>query len=482
MFRPTIACVWLVVAAAGAGCSTTPPESTSSSSVLYEGARLIPGDGGPAIEDSAFLVENDTIARVGRKGEVTSSGATRVDQTGKTVMPTLINSHGHPGFQRGLTYSGENVTRENVMDDLNRAAYFGVAAIQSQGIEPGDVVYQIRDDQEAGKLGGALLHVAGTGIGGVHAGPGSATYAGIGAWVEAPTPEEGVRIVQELAGKRVNSIKIWVDDWAHARARGIARPDQEATRGMKAPVFRAIIQEAHKHGLRVMAHLYYHADAEELVAAGADGLAHLVRDKVMDDALVASIVQHNVYPNANIAGEQRATNASLAPWLEESDPMMKLLRESVPPEVIQRMIDSFKNRDPKRLADARERYDLLARNVAKLNAAGARMMLGADTGTQDNLFGFAEHRELEEMVRAGLTPAQGIVAATSRPAEYMGLKDLGTLTPGKLASFIVLDANPLDDITNTRRISQVYFKGRLLDRAGMRARLTAPGPAPRATK
>ena len=100
-------------------------------------------------------------------------------------------------------------------------------------------------------------------------------------------------------------------------------------------------------------------------------------------------------------------------------------------------------------------------------------MLGADTGTQDNLFGFAAHRELEEMVRAGMTPAQGIVAATSRPAEYMGLQNLGTLAPGKQASFIVLDANPLDDITNTRRIAQVYLKGRLLDRAGMRARLTS---------
>ena len=122
----------------------------------------------------------------------------------------------------------ENVTRENIIDDLNRAAYFGVAAIQSQGIEPGDVMYQIRSEQEAGKLGGALLHIAGTGIGGVNAGPGSATYAGIGAWVEAPTPEEGVRIVQGLAGKGVNAVKIWVDDWAHAgpaalRARRLAR-------------------------------------------------------------------------------------------------------------------------------------------------------------------------------------------------------------------------------------------------------------------
>jgi imidazolonepropionase-like amidohydrolase len=202
-----------------------------------------------------------------------------------------------------------------------------------------------------------------------------------------------------------------------------------------------------------------------------------VRDKEMDDALVASIVQRNVYPMGNLSSGQRGTYESLPPWLEESDPMMKLLRESVPVEVVQRMVDSFAKRDPKVVAAARERYGILTRSLAKLNAAGARLTLGADTGVEDHLFGFAAQRELEEMVRAGMTPAQGIVAATSRPAEYMGLQNLGTLAPGKLASFLVLDANPLGDITNTRRIAQVYFRGRALDRAGMRAQLTSAAPA-----
>jgi imidazolonepropionase-like amidohydrolase len=472
MCRSTFACVLLV--AALAGCSTPPPAPPPTDAVLYEGARLIPGDETAVIDESAFLVENGTIARIGKKGEVTGpEGVTRVDLTGKTVMPTLVNSHGHPGFQRGLSYSGANVTRENVIDDMNRAAYFGVAAVQSQGIEPGDAMYQVRSEQEAGTLGGALLRVAGTGIGGVNAGPGSISYAGIGAWVEAPTPEEGVRIVEGLAAKRANSVKIWVDDWAHAGPRGIARAKSGPAQALKPAVYTAIIHEAHKRGMKVMAHLYYHADAAALAAAGVDGFAHLVRDKVMDDALVALLVQRGVYQNANVAGSERATYPSLPPYLADGDPMMKLLRESVPPEVVQRMVDAFKDRDAKSVADERGRYDMMARTWAKLNAAGARLMLGADTGTQDNLFGFAEHRELEVMVRAGMTPAQGIVAATSRPAEYMGLNDLGTLAPGKQASFIVLDANPLDDITNTRRIAHVYFKGRRLDRAAMRTRLTA---------
>ena len=141
--------------------------------VLYEGARLISGDGKPPIDVSAFIVENGAITRIGRKGELTApAGATRVDLTGKTVMPALINAHGHPGFQKGLTYSADNYTRENIIADLNRAAYFGVAAVQSQGIEKGELTYQIRADQEAGKLGGARLLIAGRGIGAPNAGPG----------------------------------------------------------------------------------------------------------------------------------------------------------------------------------------------------------------------------------------------------------------------------------------------------------------------
>ena len=164
-----------VVVALAAAFSIQPVATQTNVAVLYEGARLIAGDGSAPINDSAFLVENGTIMTVGRKGAVTAPrGAGRVDLTGKTVMPTLIDAHGHPGFQRGLTYSADNFTRENIADDLNRALYFGVAAVQSQGIEKGDVTYQIRADQEAGRLGGARLRIAGRGIGAPNAGPGGA--------------------------------------------------------------------------------------------------------------------------------------------------------------------------------------------------------------------------------------------------------------------------------------------------------------------
>ena len=223
--------------------------------MLYEGARLIAGDGRAPIADSAFLVERGTITRVGKKGELTApAGAGRVNLTGKTVMPALINAHGHPGFQRGLTYSADNFTRETIIDDLNRALYFGVVAVQSQGIEKGDITYQIRADQEAGTLGGARLRIAGRGIGAPNAGPGGAAYAGIA--YEVTTEDQARKAVQELAARKVNLVKIWVDD-RNGRAPRLS-PN----------LFRAIIDEGHKHGLQVNAHVFYYTDAVELVDAG----------------------------------------------------------------------------------------------------------------------------------------------------------------------------------------------------------------------
>lgn len=433
------------------------PEAASSPAfdgpVLFEGARLITGDGAQAIEQSAFLVEKGVFTKVGAKGSIVApADAVRVDLSGMTVMPPLINAHGHPGFQRGLSYSADNFTPENVVDDLNRALYYGVSAVLSQGIEKGEVAYEIRAGQESGRIGGARLYVAGRGIGAPNAGPGGATYAGIA--YEVTTEEESRRAVGELADRRVDVVKIWVDD-----------------RGGRAPklppsLYRAIIDEGHKRGMRVNAHIFYHDDAVDLVDAGIDAFAHLVRDQEMDDALVEAIVKKNVYVMPNLSPEW-LTYLGTPHWLQEGDPLMVLLRGSTPFAVIDRMKKDFTNTDEAVLTQRRERYGILQRSLAKLSAAGASIILGSDTGLQDHLFGMTEQRELESMNNAGMSPMQVIVAATSRPAEYMRLDKKGTLAVGKDADFLVLDANPLENITNTQRIAKVFIKGSEVDRAAM---------------
>lgn len=456
MSRLTHALLSLVVLLAA--CATEPtqgPFGQASSAVLYEGARLIPGDERPPLEASAFLVENGTITRIGKRGELSVPGETaRVDLTGKTVMPALVNLHGHIGYQKGLSYAAENYTRENLIDHLNRYAYSGVGTVVSLGTDAGDLAFQIRDEQEAGRLGGARLRTAGRGLAEPNAGPGAAALRG--APYGVASKEEARRAVQELAARNVDFVKIWVDD------------RNGTVQKLRPELFRAIIDEAHRHELRVIAHVFYLTDARDLVDAGIDGFAHLVRDAEMDDELVRTIAERKVLVMPNIGISERSTQAEPPAWLNDA-----LLRDMVSTDVMQRVTDSYARRSAEAVERARQSYARMQRSLAKLNAAGAPIVLGSDSGVQDHFYGYVEHRELELMVAAGMTPAQAIVAATGRPAEILRLDEVGTLAPGRSADFIVLDGNPLEDITSTRRIAKVYLKGTELDREGLRKKWTA---------
>src|SRR6266581_518185 len=394
------------------------PSRTPGAAVLFEGARIIVGDSRPPFENGAFLVEQDRITRVGKKGEIqVPPGAMRVDLTGKTVIPAFVNLHGHVGFQKGLTYAAENYTRENVMDHLNRYAYYGVGLVMSTGTDPGNLPYQLRDEPHPG----ALLRTAGRGLAAPNAGPGAEAMRGVPYGVT--TEEDGRKAVRELAAKKVDFVKIWVDD------------RNGAVKKLSPTLYKAIIDEAHQHNLRVMAHVFYLTDAHELVRAGVDGFLHLVRDEEMDDPLIA---------------------------------------ESVTRDVIKRLSDTFLNRNIAALARSRDSYAKQQRSLKKLNAAGVTIALGDDSGVQDNFYGYTEHRELELMVNAGMTPAQVIVASTSVPARLLSLGNIGTLQAGKNADFIVLDANPLDNIRNTRKILKVFLRGKEVDRSALKGVWTSP--------
>ena len=446
-----------LAAVLASGASGAPePAAPASAAVVYDGARLIDGTGSPAVEAARLVVDDGIITAVGPRSDVESPpGATVVDLTGKTVMPALVNLHGHVGFQRGLTYDAANYTRENIVDHLNRYAYYGVGVIVSLGTDAGDVWSDIRRDQDAGTLGGARLFTAGRGLARPDAGPGAAALRPSAYGVT--NEEEGRRYVQELAAQGVAFVKVWVDD----RGGSVEK--------LEADLYRAIIDEAHGHGLDVIAHVFYHDDAEELVAAGVDGFAHLVRDREMDDALVAAIVENDVFVMPNIGISERGRHAAPPPWLATP-----ILAETVAPAVLARATDAFASR----AADAAERaarsYEQMERSLAKLHAAGAALVLGSDSGVQDHFYGFSAHRELELMVAAGLSPLDAIVTTTSRSADRLGLDDSGRLAPGARADFIVLDANPLDDITSTRRIADVYLGGSAVDRAGLRAGWALP--------
>jgi imidazolonepropionase-like amidohydrolase len=423
--------------------------AAASNVVVFEGARLIVDARKAPLDDAAFLVENGRVVKVGKKGALKiPAGAARVDLSGKIVMPALLDPHVHLGYQKGITYAAANFTRANVIDQLDRYAYAGVAAVLSMGTDLGDLPFELRAERAPGR---ALLFTAGKGMASPDAGPGNAELKPS---AYALTSEaEARRAVREQVAKKVDFIKVWVDD----RNGTVKKTPPE--------IYRAIIDEAHKLHTRVVAHVYYLEDAKGLARAGIDAFAHLVRDQEMDDESIALVKEHHVFMMPNLGLAESRAHAEPAAWLD--DP---LYRETTPAALVDRVRASYAQRTPAAVEAAQKTYRIMQRNLAKLNAAGAVIGFGADSGAVPDYFhAYNTHRELQLMVEAGMTPAQALTAVTVTSAEFLRLQDHGTLDAGKAADFLVLDGDPLSDIANTRKIAKVYLRGQELDRAAMRA-------------
>jgi imidazolonepropionase-like amidohydrolase len=395
-----------------------PPAGGPAGIVAFEGARLITGDG-KTIENSAFIVENGRFSQVGTRGQLKiPAGAARVDLTGKTVMPAIVDAHTHMPTER-----------QALIDLLQRKAYYGVAAVISLGQDNNDVAFQVRQEIIPGA---ARLRTAGRGITGPEPGRTEAPY-----WVT--TEAEARKAVQELAAKKVDMVKIWVDD------------RDGKYKKLTPALYGAIIDEAHKQSLRVTAHIVTLEDAKGLLRAGLDGFAHTVRDRDIDDEFVSLVKQRkNLFYVPNLPDRGVKTDMG---WLSES----------VSPDELKKLQEGASTDRP----PAQQAYGIQARNLARMNKEGVLIAMGTDGGVP-----WSHHLEMADMVAAGMTPAQVIVAATRNAAQVLRFDDLGTVASGKSADFIVLDANPLDDISNTRKISAVYLRGAAIDREAVRARMT----------
>jgi imidazolonepropionase-like amidohydrolase len=415
----------------------------------FEGARLIIGDGNAPIENSAFVVDGDSFTWVGRRGERRPpQGAARVDLSGKTVIPALIDGHNHIGLvnERDGSNSKANYTRDNVTDQLERYAYYGVSAALSMGLEADqELAYEMRD---AVIPNAARFLTVGKGIAATPiAGPTGEPRLGIP--YGARTEREGREHVKDLHARGVHFVKIWVDD------RNGSVPKIQPN------VYRAIIAEAHASGMEVLAHLSRTsalADAKDLFLAGVDGFVHLVRDRDVDDEYVALVKSHpRVWSGPNMPfPTTRAIVDSLA--------------ETLPANQIERMRTAVAQREAKGNPPD-ELFELHCRNLRRIHDAGMVIGLGTD-GTGD---GIGVHEQLAAYTRCGMTTMEAIVAGTGTNARILKLDRMGTVAVKKEADFIVLDANPLDDIANTLRISTVYLRGKEIDRKGLRARFMAAG-------
>jgi imidazolonepropionase-like amidohydrolase len=379
--------------------------SASAQVTAFEGGRLIVGDG-RVVENATLVIDGAKIVQAGA-GVNVPAGATRVNLAGKTVMPALIDAHVHL-----------SATRDKLVRDLKQRGYWGVGAAMSMGTDNLELL-PARNETIAGA---ARFLSAGRGI--TRKEPMRPTF-------QIETEEEGRKAVRDNAALGVQIIKVWVDD-RDGKVQKVS-PTQYA----------AIIDEAHKAGIRVTAHIFNMDDAKGLMRASLDAFAHGVRDKDVDDETVAmfkarpNLVLTPNLPDRGVKVDRSWMQAGMAP--EEFD---KLEKENIDRPMVQHF------------------HGIQARNLAKMNAAGVRIVMGTDGNRP-----WGAHEEMEDMVLAGMTPAQVLIASTRNGAEFLRIADAGTLDAGKSADFIVLEGNPLDDIKNTRKISAVYLRGAAVDRS-----------------
>jgi len=371
---------------------------------VFEGGRVIVGDG-KVIENASFLVQDARITQVGPASIIKApEGAKRVSLAGKTVMPAIVDTHVHT-----------STTHDALITDLKQRAHFGVGAAMSLGLDPGDFAFKVRSELTPGA---ARFFTAGRGITAPEPGRTDVPY-----WIT--TPEQARKAVQELAANKVDIVKIWVDDRDHKFTK------------LSPPLYAAVIDEAHKNKLRVTAHIFALEDAKGLLKAGIDAFAHGIRDTDADAEVMALFKSH---PNVVLVPNMpdRGVRADYS-WL----------KGQIPDGELQKIQAAATDRP-----DVAATWAIQGRNLKKLSDAGVTIALGTDGNTP-----WAPHVEMADMVAAGMTPSQVIVAATKNGAEFLRMARTGTIANGSIADFLILDANPLEDITNTRKICAVYLSG-----------------------
>lgn len=424
-------------------CGTSLPPENAKPVVAIVGAKLVDGSGAAAIEDSVIVIEGTRIRAAGPRSDTpVPKGGEIVDGAGKVVIPGLVDLHVH--------YFGDRVEMER---GLRAQVYFGVTTVRSIGVDTDEQLAAIQD-LRAGKIPGPRLYTAGRGFSHPKGHPATLQQP------RRPTgPDEAQEEVRELAAQKVDFIKMWVDSIGGTAPK------------ITPEVRRAIVEEAGKHHIPVVAHIADEEDVYQLGELGVNDFLHTVGDREPVDAKFIEFAKSHAFSfTPTLTVIQRNWYFAENPQaLEDQEVRFGMntaaLAEIERPETQRRMLE---NPNLQRSKDDLARAQRFVRQMAE---SGVALGVGSDSGAGEIATGWGTHNEMALLAEAGLSPLEVIRIATRGGAERVtnGQPEFGVIEAGKIADLILLDADPLADIRNTRKIARVMQAGQWLDRGALRA-------------
>lgn len=409
--------------------------SDAADAEVFVGATIIDGSGGEPIRDGIFVIRDGRFEMIGTAATTTvPAGAITHDLKGKFVVPGIINGHGHVGETKGI--EGGHYSAENIVDNLRIYAQYGVTTVVSLGGDGKDAeaIRQVNDPQDGAANPHARLYIA-------------------GAVINGESADAAAAIADSNAHMGVDIMKIRVDD------------NLGTSRKMPEDIYRAVINRSHELGFKLAAHMYYLADARRLVDAGADMLAHSIRDVRVPADFVEILVTRKIPYCPTLTRELSTFVYGETPGFF-GDPFFYDVYDSATVAPLTEKERQLQVRNSKAASTYKAQLPVAQANLKTLSDAGVPIVFGTDSGVPTRFMGYFEHVEMQMMQESGLTPMQIIVSASKTAAEQLGLKDLGTVATGNWGDFLVLDADPLKDIANMRRLNAVFIGGKPVTRPG----------------